>query len=150
MFRASLDTNVLASGVTTSRSSPPPVSARIVKAWRDGAFELVVSEHIITELVHTFQSPYFRERISLEQVAGTVALLREESIVTPLTVAVSGVATHPEDDRTLATAVSGKASYLVTNDRPFLEKVGRTYQGVTLLTPPEFLSVLRSEEKPAA
>lgn len=150
MFRASLDANVLAAGVAALRSSPPSVSAQIVRAWQDGAYELVVSEHIITELISTFQKPYFRRRITIDQVARAVALLRKDALLTPLSVAVSGVATHPEDDLTLATAVSGKASYLVTNDRPFLERVGKMYQEVTLLTPPEFLAVLKNRQKQAA
>lgn len=54
---------------------------------------------------------------------------------------VSGVATHPEDDLVLATAVSGKADYLVTGDKP-LRKTVPKYQGVKLVTPVEFLKVL--------
>jgi len=60
--------------------------------------------------------------------------------MTPLTVEVTGVATHPEDDLILATAVAGEASYLVTGDRK-LRAVG-AFQGVTILSPREFLARL--------
>lgn len=55
-------------------------------------------------------------------------------------VVVSGIATHPEDDLILATAVSGAVDYLVTGDKGLLA-VGR-HRGVTLLTARGFLEVL--------
>jgi len=57
------------------------------------------------------------------------------------------VVTHPEDDLTLATAVSAKADYLVTGDQPMLRKVGNTYQGVNLITPIAFLAMLYQSSK---
>ena len=53
---------------------------------------------------------------------------------------VHGIATAPEDDLILATAVSGKATYLVTGDRQ-LQKVGE-YRGIEVLRAREFLSQL--------
>jgi predicted nucleic acid-binding protein len=53
------------------------------------------------------------------------------------------VATHPEDDLVLATAVSAHADYLVTGDRK-LQRLG-SYQGVRILSPREFLAVLAPE-----
>jgi predicted nucleic acid-binding protein len=58
-----------------------------------------------------------------------------------ITVAVSGVATHPEDDLVLATAISAGADYLVTGDRRFRTRIPR-YRSVLLLSPAEFLAVL--------
>jgi hypothetical protein len=43
------------------------------------------------------------------------------------------VATHPEDDLILATALSGAADYLITGDSK-LQKLG-TFQSVTILSP---------------
>ena len=61
----------------------------------------------------------------------------------PLTVQVAGVATHPEDDLILATAVSSGADYLVTGDRR-LRAVG-AYADVAILSPREFLTLLASD-----
>ncbi len=57
-----------------------------------------------------------------------------------MTISVQGVATHPEDDLILATAVSGGAQYLVTGDRQLL-KLGN-YQGVQIVTARDFLDRL--------
>lgn len=145
MTTAVLDTNVLVSGIVAFLRPTPP--AQILKAWRAGEFQLVVSAHIIDELKSTLEKPYFAKRITPQQVAGTITLFKEEAIVTPITTTIQGVATHPEDDLTLATAVSAKADYLVTGDQSMLRKVGNTYQGVNLITPIAFMEMLYQSSK---
>jgi len=63
--------------------------------------------------------------------------LREHAEVIPVTAELAGVATHPEDDAILATAVSARADYLVTSDKQ-LQRLG-SYAGVTSLAPHDFL-----------
>ena len=72
-----------------------------------------------------------------------VALLRTEAILTPITVPVVGVATHPEDDLVLATGLSAGADYLGTRDRQLL-KLG-TYGGMRIVSPGELLGILERE-----
>lgn len=139
MITAVLDTNVLASGTVTATNSP----GQILNAWRAGQFELVTSEHIIDELTRTFQKAYFKNRLSSDASANFIDLLQNETLVTPISVKVQGIATHPEDDLTIAAAVSAKADYLVTGDKPLLNKVGKSYQGVNLTTPSDFLKILQ-------
>ena len=136
MSSAVFDTNVLASGFVNQLGIP----GQILLLWTYGAFELVVSEHILTELEHTFKAPYFSKRLSPNQRAANTALLRREAIMTPIIAQVSDVATHPEDDLILATAMSFPADYLVTGDKK-LQKLG-TYQGATILSPRGFLDFL--------
>jgi len=135
MISAVLDTNILASG-TISAITPP---GQIIDAWRDGKFLLITSEHILAELEHTLQKSYFQSHITETEVRNFIELLQYESVVTPLTIKVKNVATHPEDDLTISTAVSGQANYLVTGDGPLLRKVGPIYQGVNIVTPNDFL-----------
>src|SRR5437763_6992324 len=111
MIKAVLDTNVLASGFVAQSGSTTP--ALLIDAWRARQYLLVVSTHILTELARTLQKPYFAARLSPAQVAADLQLLRSDGLLTALTVQVQGVATHPEDDLVLATAVSAKADYLV-------------------------------------
>ena len=92
-------------------------------------------------MAHTFEDPYFRRRLSRQQMEADFTLLREEATVIALTVPVQGVATHPEDDLVLATAVSGPAEYLITGDRQ-LQRLG-SYEGVVILSPRAFLDRLR-------
>ena len=133
------DTNVLASGLASFRN-PTTTVAMLLRLWRLGVFTLVTSEYILTELSHTLHSPYFRKRLSSQQVTTAMRLLRRKTTITPLTTTVHGVASHPEDDEILATAVSAKADYLVTGDTK-LQHI-RAYNGVTILSPKQFLDTL--------
>lgn len=145
MITAVLDTNVIVSGIVAFHKPTPP--AQILKAWRAGKFQLIVSSHVLDELKSTLEKPYFAQRITPQQVARTITLFKEEAIVTPITTTLQGVATHPEDDLTLATAVSANADYLVTGDQPMLRKVGNTYQGVNLIAPIAFLKMLHKSTR---
>ncbi|TSC87572.1 MAG: pilt protein domain protein [Microgenomates group bacterium Gr01-1014_7] len=139
MISAVLDTNILASGTVTALTPP----GQILDRWCDGQFELIVSEHIIEELESTLKKPYFQKHLSTKAKIAYMELLQTETTVTPITVNVKGVATHPEDDLVLATAISAKADYLVTGDGPLIRKVGKKYKGVTLISPTDFLEILK-------
>jgi putative PIN family toxin of toxin-antitoxin system len=138
MTLVTADTNLLASGV--ARRNPATAPAQFLDAWRDGRFDLVLSEHILGELARTLSLPYFRRYVSPTDADAFVALLRTDAVVVPLTVAVEGVATHPEDDLVLATSLSGRVDYLVTGDSK-LQGLG-AYQGVILVTPRDFILLL--------
>ena len=141
MITAVLDTNVLASGFV--RSNPAAAPVQLIDAWRANVYQLVVSEYILTELARTFDEPYFRRRLTSEQMANDLQLLRRQAVITLMNAHVSGVATHPEDDPLLATAISAKAQYLVTGDDKLREL--RAYRGVTIASPREFLDTLQAE-----
>ncbi len=139
MIRAVLDTNVLVSGALTALTPP----GQLLDAWRDGRFELVISEHLLNELLRTLQKPYFERRLSAGQIQAFVAAVREQATPTSIAVRVHGVASHPEDDLTLATAVSGHADYLVTGDVALIRKVEARFRGVKLVSARDFLEVLQ-------
>lgn len=141
MIKALLDTNILVSGfVSFKHPERPP--AQILHAFRAGLFELVISEDILEEVQETLKDPYFKNRLSSEDIIEAITLLIEETTIASVTVEIHGVATHPEDDLILAAAVSAKVDYLVTGDGPLLRKVGSSYQGVRLVTPKDFLKIL--------
>ena len=136
MTRVVLDTNVLASGFTNAAGP----AGQVLVAWLHGQFDLLVSEHILTELRRTFHKPSFSRRWGKQRVANNLALLRSAARLVSSTVAVHGVASHPEDDLVVATALSGQADYLITGDRQLLA-LG-SYQGVPILSPRNFLQSL--------
>lgn len=72
--------------------------------------------------------------------AGIRQLLERRARITPLTVPVSGIATHPEDDLVLATALSGNAQFVVTGDYKLAGI--KSYQGLILMSVHEFLATL--------
>lgn len=146
MIRAVLDTNVIVSGVLrydVSTGTP----AELLRRWLASAFELVISEVLTAEIERTLlQKPYFAARI--EQAVGDrwISTLASFAILTAITTTVSGVASHPEDDLVLATAVSAQAEYLVTDDKQLLRL--RSYRGVAIISPSQFLAVLDAQGHP--
>ncbi len=133
-----LDANVLVSGAVAHPGTPLAILIDLVRAR---AFELVLSQHILDELARALTDPYFARRISPADSQDYQRLIRSRATLTPITAPVQGVATHPEDDRVLATAVSASADYLVTGDRQ-LQRLG-AYQGVRILSPRDFVPLLQ-------
>ena len=139
MRRITLDANVWAPGFTSLWGA----SRRLIEHWEEGDFALVVSEHVLAELARTFDDPYYRSRFSPQQVKRSLMLLRTDDLVVELTTPVVGVATHPEDDLVLSTALSGGASILCIRDKQLLRL--RVYQTVSILSPGELLAPLENE-----
>lgn len=144
MIVAVVDTNVLVSGIVglIAASDRPP--ARILRLLQVKRFEMVLSEHIIAEVRRTQEKPYFRKTLPASKAAEARISLAHEARLVPISVLVSGVATHAEDDVVLATAVSAGADYLVTGDVALL-RLG-VYQGVTLISPRRFVELHEAEQ----
>ena len=139
MIAAVLDTNVLASGIVGFRN-PASVPGQLLRAWRQSRFELIVSGPILTELSRTLAKRYFRRRLTAQQLRRTHRLLRRRAVPVRITSVVTGVATHPEDDLILSTAISAQAGYLVTGDHQ-LRSLG-SHGNTVILSPREFLDML--------
>jgi putative PIN family toxin of toxin-antitoxin system len=143
MIRAVLDTNVLASGALgfTGGVTPP---ALLLHQWRAGRFRLIISDYIEEELRKTFAQPYFKRRIRTEDRELFLILLTKIAEHVAIRHRVTGIATHPEDDPILATALSAHVDYLVTGDQRLRDRVP-SFQGIPLVSPAEFLEVLNRE-----
>jgi predicted nucleic acid-binding protein len=140
VIRATLDTNLLVSGLALL-TVPTSTPGAVFWHWLAGTFELVISADIMAELQRTLTKPYYLSRRSPEQIEATERLFTGATIIEP-TIAVSGVATHPEDDLVLAVVVSADVDYLVTGDKA-LQRLG-AYRGIRILSPREFLDLLKA------
>lgn len=136
MTRAVFDANVLVSGLVATTG---PL-AQLLDRWRSDEIEVIISGPILREIEAAWAKPYWRSRLSQLQVDRLLTLLRTEATIVPLSAEVRGVATHPEDDAVLATALSADAPYLVTGDRELLRL--RRFKSTVILSPNEFLSIV--------
>jgi uncharacterized protein len=101
MLKAVIDTNVFVSGLL-SRTGPP---ARVIEAWRDGEFMLVVSPAIVAEIRRVLTSPRIRDGFSVRpaDAAALVELLEEEALLVPGLTQVNGaVPQDPADEKFLS------------------------------------------------
>ena len=140
MITAVVDANVLASGFV--RANPGAAPTVLINLWRAGSYELVVSPHVVSEVARTFEDRYFQARMTPEQIAEALDLLDRQGHTIDITAEVHGIATHPEDDLVLATAVSARVDYLVTGDTQ-LVRLG-VYEGTRILSPRAFLDMLQA------
>lgn len=108
--------------------------------WRDSKFELLISTAVIRELQGVFEKSYFQNRLTTSLTTQMLDEIATNSRHLTITNTVAGVASHPEDDLILATAVSGGADFLVTGDRDLLAL--EAFQATQILTPRAFLGIL--------
>ena len=140
MISAVLDTNILASGAL----KPSSIPGQILKQWRDDKFELIISQHILSELEETLNKSYFRNILKTQDIDDFLELFLSEAILTLITTTIQGVATHPEDDLVLATAESGKASFVVTGDHG-LQNL-KQFKNIKIVSPSTFSEILHTEK----
>jgi len=135
--RAVVDVNVLISAVLSAKGP----SAQVLRASRDGQFELVVSEMLLAELERALAYPKLRKHIPSEKAATYVNWVRDHGNVAADPVDPPQVASRdPNDDYLLALAIDRRA-YLVTGDKDLLV----LNDDFPIVTPKQFLTKLREE-----
>lgn len=134
MARAVLDPGVLVSALITPTGTP----AKLLNATRNGSFELIVSPHLLEELLLVLRREKFRRYVERDLVDRYVELLRRDATTAtdpagPLPIRCS----DPDDDYLIALAHSRSAA-LVSGDSDLLELAGE----IPVFTPFEFLEAL--------
>lgn len=139
MIRAVLDTNIIVSAL----AFPGRLQERILRRATEFDFEIVIPDHLFDELANTLAKPFFAALLHNNPPSDLYdALMRAPRVW--IAYDASGAATHPEDDLVLATAVSGKADYLVTGDKQLL-KLG-SYGDVLIVDSGAFLDLLLRQD----
>lgn len=118
-MRAVLDPNIYVSGLLSPAGAP----ADVLRAWRDGRFEAVVSPLLLGELERVLAYPKLRKRISAEQAAAFIALLTANAESAPDTQAKIHTA-DPDDDYLVGLAQHARAA-IVSGDRHLLDMADR-------------------------
>jgi uncharacterized protein len=141
-MRVVLDTNVLVSAALIAGGQ----EARILRAWRAGTFDLVVSPAILEEIGRVLTEARIRRRrwMTDDEVAMLLEGLAQESVLVPGGARIQ-VSRDPTDDKFLAAAIEGRADYVVTGDRDLLDL--ETYRGVRMIRPGLFAQVLARERR---
>jgi putative PIN family toxin of toxin-antitoxin system len=138
---AVLDTNLLVSAILIEHG----IARRILRGAYEREFACFCSVPIVSEAMRCFARPRIQQRyrVAPREITRLRRFLESSLVLVPITMQVSGVATHPEDDLVLATALSAHADYIVTYDRQLL-RLG-SHQGVRVVTPYQFLQILETQ-----
>lgn len=119
MKRLVLDATTLASGIAGLRHRGP--SAQLVAALIAGSFEAVLCPTLLEELGRALRKPYFRERISEQQVRAALEGLTTLSVLLEDPSDPPRVLRDPTDDYLIALATTAGAEAIVTGDKDLLE-----------------------------
>lgn len=135
-MRLVLDTNVLVSGLLFAGGPP----SRLVKAWRAGAFDLVISDFVIDELTRTWAHLAPRLKASPDDLADfidTIGVRAELLRIDAALLVQAGTAglRDPNDLPVLALLIGSGADHLVTGDKDLLALAGI----YPILTPADFV-----------
>lgn len=132
-MRVVLDTNVLLSGLMFPDGAP----GRVVGAWREGRFDLVISIHQLAEIGRTLAYPKIRRILGWddERIERFIRQLYIRAQIVDLDGIAVEVPSDPDDAPILATLVAARADVLISGDRDLLVLRDR----YAILSPAEFV-----------
>lgn len=134
-----IDTNVLISTTITPKGNP----AKILKIWRDGKLEVIISPEILKEIREVFFRPKIK-KLSFwtdKQRNQLIEDLANIGLLVPGSLKLKVVIEDPHDDKFVIAAVEGKADYIITGDL-HLKNLG-SYKGIKIVSPKEFVKILK-------
>ena len=135
-MRLILDTNVLLSALLSSRGAP----AKLLAAWEQKLFALIISQELLTELRSVLRRPFFRARVRESEAELFIAILHDLANWYP-NPPPSGDAPDLKDNFLLAPAAASKADFLVTGDKPLLAL--KRHRPTQIVTPSFMVEHLR-------
>jgi len=137
-----LDTNVIISSVLSSKGPP----AEMISRWDSDEFEIATSPALLDELERALHYDRISRRFKEPQakIEALLNRLRGAATVVDPDFTLHVVQDDPDDDRVLECALAAGAAYIVSGDEHLLRL--KEYQGTIVLTPREFVALLKLEE----
>jgi uncharacterized protein len=132
--RVVLDTNVLISAFLSPVGKP-----FACLSWVLDNATLIVSRELLEELESRLVRPKFTKYLDESRRRSVIADLTLGAVQVELAGTVK-VCRDPDDNKVLEIAAVGRADCIVTGDQDLL--VLGTFQGISILTPAEFLETL--------
>ena len=143
---AVVDTNIVISAFLSRRGAP----RALLMSLYNGTFQLLISPSLRAEYVEVLARPAFAQRFNLaaDDVAAFMRFLdRRAQLVSPQ-LPYLGVVRDPKDEHVLATAIEGRADYLVTGDADLLTLADDPRIGkLRIVTVRAFLDMLGEAEQ---
>jgi len=140
VIRAVLDANVYVSAAVRPEGPPGQIIQRFL---RGRAFEIVMSQAIVDEVLRALNYPKVRKYIRPEL---DPELWFEDIVVLSEFVAgehtLRGASKDPDDDKYIAAAIEGRAGFVVAGDSDLLDL--EDYGSIRIVSPREFLDLLSS------
>lgn len=136
-MRIVLDTNVFISGIFWEGN----FCSQIIDKWRTGEFELISSPETIQELIETLKC--FKIKLDEELIESWRNIIIENSVIVEISKSLELIKEDPEDNKFISTAMSGKADFIISQDKHLLKV--RAYQAIKIIEPKEFLDLINNQ-----
>lgn len=138
MKKVVLDTNVLVSAFLSNAGVP---NQALLQAGI--TYQLFISYDILEEVERVLRRSRIQRRVQLlgDEIRVFLAAIQSVADVVENPTPLRVIEDDPDDDLILGCAVGAKADYLVSGDT-HLRKL-RNYRGIQIVSPSEFLAVLR-------
>jgi len=125
-----LDTNVLVSSLLLPGSVP--FRAR---AFAQQHCDILYSAATLSELATVLERPKFRKYLSTDDTLAAIERIRDSWTLVH-------IGCDPDDDKFLDVAICGGGTHIITGDRALLDL--HPFQGITILTPRDFIDTQRN------
>lgn len=129
-----IDTNVI---VKAAKGKGPP--RKILDAWIEGKFQLLISNTILLEYEEVLNLPKFK--FPKYTIANLLYPFLTRAIHISPQELHNVVVEDPDDNKFIDCAVEGDANYIVSDD-PHLLKL-KEYRGIKIVNPRKFLKFLK-------
>ena len=123
-----LDTNVLVSALIT-KDTPPD---QLYQAWRGWVFDLVTSRDQINELERVLGYKHLEKLILPAEADILLANIDTAALIVDV-LPIVNLSPDPNDNQIIATAIAGKADYIVTGDKKDLLAL-KEAEGISIIT----------------
>lgn len=113
-----LDSNVLLSGL----ARPDGVPGKIINAWDNHSFDIVISEFQLAELARVFKYPKVQKLLqwNAAQIQAFIRQLCLRVEIVDISQTLVEVPDDPDDSPILASLIAADADFLVSGDRDLL------------------------------
>lgn len=110
MLKIVVDTNLWIRALLGGKVTLP-----LLEAWRQGKFQTITSEALLSELDEVWQRPRLRKHIAAQDARDLLEQLRRRSVIVELST-IPPRCRDPKDHPVLATAIDGQADAIVSGD----------------------------------
>jgi len=128
-----LDTNVIVSGIFWKGASE-----KVLYAWADDKFKLVISSEIIKEIIKTLMN--FKIKLPFNEILLWLSVLLWKAELVEPEERVYVVKDDPDDNKFIEAAIEGNADYIVSQDKHLLNI--KEYKGIKIILPEDFLKII--------
>ena len=138
-MRLVLDTNILVSALIT-KGNPPDM---LYQGWQKGAFTLLTSLPQLAELERVVYSPKLQRFIQADSADDMLFLVRQGSEII-VDLPIVSYSADAADNVIIATALKGRADYLVTGDKRDILHLQEA-DGVRFVTARQMLDIIAEQ-----